>query len=201
MGYAGYNGVIPSLTILCRYFDSFHRAFPILDEGSTMQAYKDDKLPHSLVCELYAVALIAWNTSDKLPKSRPQPDLKYVWRQTVDALNEDFTAPAFHTILAAILDLAGRPTTIMTYNSLNIGRSIALSRSLGLNRDPSSWNLNQRQKSLRIRTWWGILIHDWWYDINQIQFLRYVDIYPIELIVAQGKSHSRHTSSYFSDPV
>ncbi|KAH8799716.1 fungal-specific transcription factor domain-containing protein, partial [Xylogone sp. PMI_703] len=148
------------------YFDSFHRAFPLLDEGSIFQAYKDNKLPHTLVCELYAVALVAWNKSETLSKSRPQPDMKYVWRQTVDALNEEYQAPAFWTILATILDLAGRPTTIMTYNALNIGRSVALSRSLGLNRNPSTWNLDQRQKSLRIRTWWGVLIHDWWASLT-----------------------------------
>ncbi|RFU25191.1 hypothetical protein B7463_g11146, partial [Scytalidium lignicola] len=148
------------------YFNSFHRAFPILDETSILQAYKDNKLPHTLVCELYSVALVAWNTSDALLRSRPQPDMKYVWRQTVDALNEEYQAPAFPTILATILDLAGRPTTIMTYNALNIGRSVALSRSLGLNRDPSNWSLDQRQKGLRIRTWWGVLIHDWWASLT-----------------------------------
>lgn len=51
----------------------------------------------------------------------------------------------------------------MTYNALNIGRAVALSRSLGLNRNPLKWNLDQRQKNLRTRAWWGLLINDWWY--------------------------------------
>ena len=60
-------------------------------------------------------------------------------------------------------DLSGRPTTSMTYNAVNIGRNVALSKSLGLNQDPRKWSLDQRQKDLRVRAWWGVLIHDWWY--------------------------------------
>jgi alpha-D-ribose 1-methylphosphonate 5-triphosphate diphosphatase PhnM len=93
---------------------------------------------------------------------RPRPDIRYIWRQAVKALDEEFTAPGFSTILACILDLAGRPTTLVTYNALNIGRLVALSQSLGLNRSPQKWRLDARKKALRIRTWWAVLIHDWW---------------------------------------
>jgi hypothetical protein len=65
-------------------------------------------------------------------------------------------------VLACILDLLGRPITSITYNTVNIGRVVALSQSFGLNRNPLRWDLNDRQKSLRIRTWWGVLIHDQW---------------------------------------
>lgn len=85
-----------------------------------------------------------------------------MWNLTVSAMNDDFLSPNFSTILACILDLLGRPITSITYNAINVGRVVALSQSLGLNRNPTTWGLDPRQKSLRIRTWWGILIHDQW---------------------------------------
>lgn len=130
---------------------------------TVQESYRKKGLPHVLVCEIYAAAMISWQTSSKLVNARPtRPDIRYVWNKTVEALNEEFLAPGFSTVLSCILDLTGRPTTSMTYNAINIGRAVALSQSLGLNRDPTSWNLDQRQKALRMRTWWGVLIHDWW---------------------------------------
>lgn len=126
-----------------------------------MEAYRSDGLPHTLICEIYAVSLINWRTSTILSQ-RSQPDVRYIWNLAVKALNEDFQTPSFSTVLASILDLIGRPITSITYNAVNLGRTVALAQSLGLNRNPASWNIEQRQKGLRIRTWWGILIHDWW---------------------------------------
>lgn len=140
-----------------------HPAFPILDEKTVVEAYRQDGLPHALVCEIYAVSLIFWKTSKTiLSTGRPPPDFAYMWNITVSALQEDFLSPSFSTVLACILDLLGRPTTSITYNSLNVGRAVALAQSLGLNRNPSNWNLSHRQKSLRIRTWWALVIHDTW---------------------------------------
>lgn len=151
-----------SLTIRS-YFDNIHPAFPILDEKTVREAYNRDGLPYTLICEIYAVSLLLWNTSPTIYETRrPLPDIKYMWNLAVSAMNEDFLAPNFSTILACILDLFGRPITSITYNAVNIGRVVSLSLSLGLNRNPTNWNLDFRQKSLRIRTWWGVLIHDTW---------------------------------------
>ena len=39
---------------------------------------------------------------------------------------------------------------------------VALAQSLGLNRSPEKWKLDPRQKNLRVKTWWTLLIHDIW---------------------------------------
>ncbi|KAJ9396058.1 transcriptional regulator family: Fungal Specific TF [Paecilomyces variotii] len=149
------------------YFDNIHPAFPILDEKTVREAYSKDGLPYTLICEIYAVSLLLWNTSPIISETRrPSPDIKYMWNLAVNAMNEDFLAPNFSTILACILDLLGRPITSITYNAVNIGRVVSLSLSLGLNRDPADWNLDHRQKSLRVRTWWGVLIHDTWASLS-----------------------------------
>ncbi|KAL4878218.1 fungal-specific transcription factor domain-containing protein [Aspergillus karnatakaensis] len=153
---------------LCNvYFKEIHPPFPILDEKTVIEAYQQDGLPYSLACEIYACSLILWKTSRKITATgRPVPDIRYLWNLTVSAMNDDFLSPNFSTVLACILDLLGRPITSITYNAVNIGRVVALAQSLGLNRNPSTWGLDRRQKSLRIRTWWGILIHDQWASLS-----------------------------------
>lgn len=79
------------------------------------------------------------------------------------ALQEEFLSPSLDTLYAALLDLNGRPVTSITDNVLTSGKTVALAHSLGLNRDPSSWNISKDEKHARIRLWWGVLIHDrWW---------------------------------------
>ncbi|KAL4961877.1 Zn(II)2Cys6 transcription factor [Aspergillus stella-maris] len=153
---------------LCHvYFTHIQPAFPILDEKTVLEAYQQDGLPYALACEIYACSLLLWNTSSNITASnRPVPDLRYMWNLTVSAMNDDFLSPNFSTILACILDLLGRPITSITYNAINVGRVVALAQSLGLNRNPTTWGLDPRQKSLRIRTWWGILIHDQWASLS-----------------------------------
>ncbi|KAJ9483219.1 hypothetical protein VN97_g10193 [Penicillium thymicola] len=43
-----------------------------------------------------------------------------------------------------------------------VGTAVALSNALGLNRDPSSWDISKLEKALRIRIWWLVVIHDRW---------------------------------------
>lgn len=88
--------------------------------------------------------------------------MRYVWNLTVSAMHEDFQTPSFSTVLACILDLLGRPITSITYNAINVGSAVALAQSLGLNRNPGKWKLDSRQKNIRVKSWWALLIHDVW---------------------------------------
>ncbi|OJJ42544.1 hypothetical protein ASPZODRAFT_76489 [Penicilliopsis zonata CBS 506.65] len=149
------------------YWERVHPAFPVLDEETVREAYAQDMLPHTLGCEVYAGALVWWSASPVIAASRrPLPDVRYLWNLAVSALNDDFLAPTFSTVLACVLDLAGRPITSIKYNAVNTGRVVALSQSLGLNRNPSRWGLDHRQTSLRIRTWWAVFIHDQWVSLS-----------------------------------
>lgn len=78
------------------------------------------------------------------------------------ALHEDFMAPSITTIHAALLDLSGRPVLQVMNNITTAGRIVTLAHSLGLHRNPTAWNATEEEKSLRIRLWWGVLIHDYW---------------------------------------
>lgn len=146
-----------------RYFDRIHPFFPVLDEDSIRGSFgKDDTtLSPTLICELLAISLPLWNKSDKL-RSHPRPDLFYAWNLAVAALQEDFLAPSIMTVQCAILDLIGRPSIVTVDNIVNEGRSVALAHTFGLNRNPASWRCPQREKTLRVRAWWGVLINNRW---------------------------------------
>jgi hypothetical protein len=145
------------------YFENIHPSFPILDEEHFKHLYKTDdrSLSAALVCEVLVSSLIYWHRSESL-RSHPCPDLRYGWNLAVAALQEEFLAPGMSTILAALIDLNGRPTTSITGNTINSGRTVALAHVLGLNRDPQTWKISDAEKNMRVRLWWGVLIHDRW---------------------------------------
>lgn len=113
------------------------------------------------MCDLYAVTIVYWNLSEHLA-GQSRPDVQFVWNQAVLALRDDYMAPALTTVHAALLDLLGRPIYHVTGNIVNTGRTVSLARSQGLHRDSTAWSASNAEKSLRIRLWWGVLIHDHW---------------------------------------
>jgi len=95
-------------------------------------------------------------------KHHPRPDPQYAWNLAVAGLQEEFLAPRIETIEAALVDLNGRPISSVTGNVITSSRTVALAHILGLNHDPTTWNISQEEKDRRVRLWWGVLIHDRW---------------------------------------
>lgn len=147
----------------------FHKAnlcFPLFDEASFRNAYSNDKekISPALLCCLYANSLIYWKGSSKLVYAGRVPDSRFIWNQANEALNSElFLSPGISTVLAILINVCGRPSTSMFGNGGMVGTAVALSNALGLNRDPSCWTISPLEKSLRIRIWWLVLIHDRWY--------------------------------------
>lgn len=125
------------------------------------------------MCDIYAVALPYWNFSEGL-RSHSRPDVQFAWNQAVLSLRDDFMAPSLTTVHAATLDLLGRPIFHVTGNIINACRTVGLAHSQGLHRDPSTWRIGTAEKSLRIRVWWGVLIHDHWYVVTHCRLARLV---------------------------
>lgn len=114
------------LTSFPSYFDNVHPPSPILDEKTVLEAYHQNGLPHILVCEIYAISLVLWKSYRKIAATgHPSPDVRYMCNLSVSAMNDDFLAPDFSTMLACILDLLGRPITSITYNAVNVSRVVA----------------------------------------------------------------------------
>lgn len=146
-----------------RYLAHINRSLPVLDEQHFTKIYVEDKskLPPALLADVYASSLVRWKQSDGRFTARC-PNVQYIWNLAVKALNKDFLSPGLPTILAALIDLGGRPITSITGNAMTMGRTVSLAHSLGLNRNPQEWRIPVHEKNMRIRIFWIILIHDWW---------------------------------------
>ncbi|KAF2704114.1 hypothetical protein K504DRAFT_450869 [Pleomassaria siparia CBS 279.74] len=149
------------------YFDRLHPCFPIVDEKTFLDMWERDnqRISSTLLCDLYASALSFWQCSELL-RGYPRPDVHFIWNQAVVALQDDFMAPTISTVHTALLDMVGRPVIQVTGNIVNAGRIVTLAQSLGLHRDPRLWKATAHEKSVRIRLWWGVLIHDYWSSIG-----------------------------------
>ncbi|CAO2654932.1 Nn.00g116650.m01.CDS01 [Neocucurbitaria sp. VM-36] len=149
------------------YFDRLHPCFPILDEKTFTSMWKRDneQISSTLLCDLYASALSFWECSELL-QSYPRPDVHFIWNQAVAALQDDFMAPTISTVHAALLDMVGRPVIQVTGNIVNAGRIATLAQSLGLHRDPTLWKATPHEKSVRVKLWWAVVIHDYWSSLG-----------------------------------
>ncbi|EYE94458.1 Zn(II)2Cys6 transcription factor [Aspergillus ruber CBS 135680] len=146
------------------FFQIANICFPIFDEASFRNVYLTHKetISPALLCNLYANTLVYWGNSPKLRSIR-SPDVRFIWNQANEALNSElFLSPGISTVMAIILNVCGRPSTSMFGNGGMIGTAVALCNALGLNRDPSNWNISPLEKRFRIRIWWLVNVHDSW---------------------------------------
>lgn len=120
----------------------------------------DRGCPAALICEVYAVTLTYWSQINVVVGGCPHQH--FAWDLAVKALQEDFLAPDISTLQAVLIDLSGRPVFSITRNGTSKGQAAALANSLGINRNPKEWNISQQDKNLRVRIWWGVLVHDTW---------------------------------------
>lgn len=148
-----------------RFFQNANICFPIFDEASFRNVYctHKEKISPALLCNLYANALTYWDNSPRL-RSLRSPDIRFIWNQANEAFHSElFLSPGISTVMAIILNVCGRPSTSIFGNGGMIGTAVALCNALGLNRDPSNWNISPLEKRFRIRIWWLINVHDSWY--------------------------------------
>lgn len=111
---------------------------------------------------LYANSLIYWRHDPELSHHYP-PDGRFIWNLALEALySELHLSPGMPCIVAILLNVGGRPTTSMMGNGILLGSAISLAHCLGLNRNPASWDIPKQEKTLRIRIWWCLVIHDRW---------------------------------------
>jgi hypothetical protein len=147
----------------------------MFDEGSFRNVYgiHREKISPALLCNLYANSLIYWESSSELSSSR-LPDVRYIWNQANEALHSElFLSPGISTVMAIILNVCGRPSTSIFGNGGMVGTAVALSNALGLNRDPSKWNISPVEKRFRIRIWWLVVVNDRWCVFKEILFFVY----------------------------
>lgn len=158
----------------------------------------------ALLCNLYANSLVYWSCSPNLCSSRP-PDIRFIWNQANEALHSElFLSPGISTVMSIIINVGGRPSTSIFGNGGMVGTAVAISNALGLNRDPSGWNISPLEKNLRIRIWWLVTIYDCWCSLAygtplQIHRSQYDVPFPSvhEICSANSSPYQRAGASIF----
>ncbi|KAL3297608.1 fungal specific transcription factor domain-containing protein [Colletotrichum asianum] len=154
-------------TLIDLYFQKVNICFPLLDEVSFKHQFQTarDRISPALLSVLYAHSMIFWKNCPDLP-SEYCPDSRFIWNQATETLfSELHISPGISTIIAIILNVGGRPTTSMIMNEIQLGAAVSLAQSLGLNRDPTDWNISIPEKCLRMKIWWALVVHDKWLSL------------------------------------
>ncbi|KAF6808449.1 fungal specific transcription factor domain-containing protein [Colletotrichum musicola] len=185
------------------YFQKVNICFPLLDEVSFKHQFQTarDRISPALLSVLYANSMIFWKSSPDLP-SEYCPDSRFIWNQATETLfSELHISPGISTIIAIILNVGGRPTTSMIMNEIQLGAAVSLAQSLGLNRDPTDWNISMPEKCLRMKIWWALVVHDKWLSLAygtppQIKRFQYdVPDPTLEYITGKEAAESQNAAS------
>lgn len=152
------------MILVSRYFSKVNICLPLLDYDSFKSQYRTgkDKISPALLASLYAHSTIYWRFSPDLARFRAL-DTRFIWNLANEVLySELHLCPGISTVTAILLNVGGRPTTSLIGNGVQFGAAVSLAHSLGLNRNPSSWDVPDGEKFLRMKIWWSLLIHDKW---------------------------------------
>ncbi|EXM13221.1 hypothetical protein FOTG_18323 [Fusarium oxysporum f. sp. vasinfectum 25433] len=148
----------PHCSILVEMFvTDIHPCFPILDPTTLRQNLSnpesDSQVSPALLCCSYASTLTFWKTNPVLSKER-LPDQRFIWNLANEALFSELRlCPSIHTIAAILFNVGGRPSTLPFNNTGQLGFAVSIAFSMGLNRDPSAWDIPEEEKNLRKRIW------------------------------------------------
>ncbi|KAM3519694.1 hypothetical protein MY4038_009699 [Beauveria bassiana] len=99
---------------------------------------------------------------------QPWPDGRFIWNLANEALySELHLSPGVPIITAILLNVGGRPTTSLIGNGVLLASAVSIAHSLGLNHDPTDWNIPESEKRLRMSIWWALFVHDKWTSLAQ----------------------------------
>lgn len=175
--------------LLAHYYDNIHPCYPVTEEEFVLSRIKDRNTPSSkttsassvsprtLFVNLVAYALFYWDPPSSAPSSSAstspsystarRPDLDFAWQAVVAANAADQQKVDLGTIVSICTNVAGRPSRCLVSNVTSVARAVALSHAIGLNHDCSEWKIGDLEKRMRWKAWWGVLIHDRWFNFAQ----------------------------------
>ncbi|USP74948.1 hypothetical protein yc1106_02222 [Curvularia clavata] len=153
-------------TLLMVYCTKGNACFPILHEDFFAQHSIYSRTSPAVLACVYANAMCYWPSDERLSSCR-RPDSRFIWNLALDALySELHISPGMPSIISILLNIGGRPTTTMVGNGMLLGSAISLAKSLGLHRNPVSWNITDQEKTFRINVWYCLVIHDRWTSLT-----------------------------------
>ena len=142
--------------LLTTYFEVIHTSYPLLDPS---RFTKGNEIDLPLLAAMYGLSIPFCPAAKD---TTPAPLQDYVSR----ALSTECRAPRLETIETALLFIQRYPeahrTPPLPGLCPEIGTLVGMAHDLGLNIDPSGWNLPPTDRSRRKRLWWLVYIVDKW---------------------------------------
>jgi hypothetical protein len=184
--------------VVSNFYDNVHPAFPFSDEQCVVSRLKTrHQIPQNYLVNLVANALFYWDLSPSLA-GYARPDQELAWQVACAVNNGESSKNNLANILAITMNIAGRPSVNLINNSTAVARIVALAHAIGLNHDCSEWKMMEQERRVRWKAWWGVVIHDRWFNFAQgtppyISKNHYdVPLPTIELLTAGRSNQIKH---------
>lgn len=153
--------------VVSNFFENVHPAFPFTEEHCVVSRLKTrHQIPQNFLVNLISNALYYWDLSPALA-NYARPDQDFAWQVATSINNSEASKNNLANILAATMNVAGRPSTNLINNSTSVARIVALAHAIGLNHDCSEWKMMDQERRVRWKAWWGVVVHDRWFNFAQ----------------------------------
>ena len=153
--------------LVSAFYENVHPAFPITEEHCVVSRMKErSQLPQTFMVNLVAHAAFYWDLSPALA-NHARPDQDFAWQVAVQSNISDLQKGDLASIVATTINIAGRPSKCLVNNTTSVARIVALSNAIGLNHDCSEWKMQDQERRVRWKAWWGVIMHDRWFNFAQ----------------------------------
>ncbi|KAH3670805.1 hypothetical protein OGAPHI_001321 [Ogataea philodendri] len=159
-------------SLINNYFIMVNPSYPIISRSLFLRNLTNQQVSSTLLASIYVISTPFLEGQElQLYLSK---DAKGDWHQLNDfilkSLSLEQGAATLQTVQAILLKLNARPLIIRNANAPRhwalSGSLVALGQELGLNIDPSGWDIPSQEKRLRRVLWWAIYVHDKWESIG-----------------------------------
>lgn len=149
-------------------------SLPILSRSLVLQDVEAfvKEGPTGLLAGIYALSLpfAAWDETLCLHNAYSPPNVTDLWKITHTSLQRELQFPSLVTVqtyLVLLNYLPFDPVSVENPFAWSMaGAMLAMAQSLGLNADPSGWNLPAWEIRLRRRLWWSVVVEHTWRAIT-----------------------------------
>lgn len=156
------------------YFRFVFEPLPILSRSLVLQDIEAfvTEAPTGLLAGIYALAspFTPWDEKLCLSSAHSKPNIGALWKISYTCLQKELHFPRLSTIQMFLLLINHVPldaAVVEGPSAWSLAASmLAMAQSLGLNVDPTGWNLPPWEIRLRRRLWWAVVVEHTWRSIT-----------------------------------
>ncbi|CAG8510545.1 7259_t:CDS:2 [Funneliformis caledonium] len=150
--------------LLDAFWNEVHPVMPFFDKQDLMEKYNNLESNHTSVILLYSIFSISAKYVDD-PTEGPNPvdassaGIQY-YNKAKELLKDEFGNSTISVVQSLLLLASHHQSHRNSVTWVYVGLAIRLAQDLGLHRDSSQWNFDERQGEIRRRVWWACVVAD-----------------------------------------